>query len=1505
MQAFYARSVLAGILGTLFCSTASAQLGHVVSAQKISDTAGGFDAPLDEEDQFGRSIVNLGDMDGDGISELLVGAHTDDDGGLDQGSVYVLFMRANGFVKSWTKISDVYGNFPNQLDPGDQFGRAAANVGDLDGDGVVDVAVSSNYDDDGGANKGAIYILFLNVDGTVKSFQKISSTVGGLPVPLKIHDEFGRSITPLGDMNGDGTIDLAVGTPEDDDGGTNTGALHVLFLNHNGTVKSYKRISRSTDGLRLRPGDWFGHSSANIGDFNHDGVTDLAVGSVLDDDGGVNQGSLWILYLNANGSVKESHEINELMGGFNVALDDIDQFGTSVSSIGDLDGDGVTDIAVGAVKDDDGGLPGNVDADVGAVYVLFLNADATVKSVVKISDTEGDLPYSLDQYDWFGSSLCKLGGSSADGLFNLAIGCRNDDDGSPNRGSVYLVQLNDGTAPGADFTASKTLGVAPMSVSFSGACSGEVTGFLWNFGDGPQSNLEAPLKTYTTPGVYDVSLTAKGPKGKDTEVKHSFITVSAGPLADFAATPTEGLSPLDVAFSDLSEGTVTSRSWDFGDGTSATTSAPQHVYGPGTYTVALTVSGPNGSDTKTRTALITATDLAPVAQFQATPSTGLAPLDVQFADQSSGLLTSWSWSFGDGATSTLASPQHAYLAPGTYTVALTVAGPYGSNTRTQAGCVVVQDPVPVAEFTAAPTSGFAPLAAQFSDLSTGNITSWSWTFGDGLSATERNPQHVYGASGTYTVALTVAGPDGSSTGTRSSYITVSEPPPVADFDVPSTSGFAPFTAVFTDQSSGVVATRLWSFGDGTSSSASAPQHVYAAPGSYTVSLTVSSSFGTDTVVKSNLIVVRDPTPVAHLSAPQTSGVAPLAVQFADASAGLITAWWWEFGDGATSAERDPEHVYLLPGTYSVRLSVAGPNGSDDELRTDLVVVSEPPPTADFQVSATQGFAPLGVQFTDQSLGLLSSWSWSFGDGSSSNSSSPSHVYTTPGTYDVQMTVAGPGGSDTKTIAALVAVADPLPVAAFAALPSSGIAPLTVQFTDASSGWVTGWSWSFGDGASASEASPAHVYTTPGTYSVSLVASGPTGSSTLSKNALVNVQWPAPVPEFTGGPVTGFAPLAVAFTDLSSGNITSWSWNFGDNTTSRLRFPVKVYTRTGAFTVTLTTQGPGGTRSIAHPGISVLALPALTDGGFELDVAGSAPQAPWQVVAGTNVVVQSNLTPDLDFPREGSKWLEIGAEGSAAAVPPTAPGASGAMPTGAAGVQQTFAFAPLAPHLAFDAAFLLGDAVAALDQNDFMSVDLDDGTTNWNVFYADSFSAFPLVSSKYGLPMTATRRVLVDLRTLFPAALAGTPLTLRISVGNGGDGLDASKGYVDSFRLVPVATATFRNGTGRNLARYASTPAVLGGAWNVTVDVSGHAGARMIQLVGAQHRASGAVKAAGEVLTSGKKLFAQSWVATPGVNARSIALPLDLSLMGLSMATQVTITGGQAELCNAYDLVLGF
>ncbi|MCP4303843.1 MAG: hypothetical protein GY788_02975, partial [bacterium] len=150
--------------------------GTVAAEQKISDTAGGLTAILDDSDLFGRSTASIGDLDGDGIVDIAVGALADDDGGTGRGAVYVLFLNADGTVKAEQKISSTMGGLTGPLDDNDGFGWSVAGVGDVDGDGIVDVAVGADGDDDGGTGRGAVYVLFLNADGTVKAEQKISST---------------------------------------------------------------------------------------------------------------------------------------------------------------------------------------------------------------------------------------------------------------------------------------------------------------------------------------------------------------------------------------------------------------------------------------------------------------------------------------------------------------------------------------------------------------------------------------------------------------------------------------------------------------------------------------------------------------------------------------------------------------------------------------------------------------------------------------------------------------------------------------------------------------------------------------------------------------------------------------------------------------------------------------------------------------------------------------------------------------------------------------------------------------------------------------------------------------------------------------------------------------------------------------------------------------------------------------------------------------------------------
>jgi len=421
---------------------------------------------LKNGDFFGFSAANIGDFNGDGIEDIVVGAPHDDDGGIDSGAIYILFLNKDGTVKSYQKISASEGNFKGKLDAGDNFGKAVANVGDFDEDGIADLAVGAYWDDDGDINSGAIYILFLNKDGTVKSYQKISASEGNFVNVILAGDCFGNAITSLGDFDGDGITDLAVGAHNNYSPGTKAeriGAVHILFLNKDGTVKSSQEISDTEGNFGvIKPNDSFGVSVTNIGDLDEDGIADLAVGSYGDSDGGINSGAIYILFLNKDGTVKSYQKISASEGNFKGKLDAKDLFGDEVISIDDLNGDGITDLVVGAYGDDDVSffhslIFRHANPDKGAIYILFLNKDGTVKSYQKISASEGNFKGNLNNSDLFGYTAANIGDFNGDGIEDIVVGAPYDDDASlfdsliqrhdqTNKGAIYILFLNkDGT----------------------------------------------------------------------------------------------------------------------------------------------------------------------------------------------------------------------------------------------------------------------------------------------------------------------------------------------------------------------------------------------------------------------------------------------------------------------------------------------------------------------------------------------------------------------------------------------------------------------------------------------------------------------------------------------------------------------------------------------------------------------------------------------------------------------------------------------------------------------------------------------------------------------------------------------------------------------------------------------------------------------------------------------------------------------------------------------------
>jgi len=499
------------------------------------------------------------------------------------------------------------------------------------------------------------------------------------------------------------------------------------------------------------------------------------------------------------------------------------------------------------------------------------------------------------------------------------------------------------------------------------------------------------------------------------------VTVTCpGPQAAFSGTPTSGCTPLEVCFTDASTGDPTSWSWSFGDGGTSTEQHPCHTYAaPGAYTVSLTATNACGTDTETKAGYIQVGG-PPTADFSGTPTSGCAPLEVCFTDGSTGSPTSWSWSFGDGGTSAERNPCHTYAAPGAYTVSLTATNGCGSDSETKAGYIQVGGP-PTAAFSGTPTSGCAPLEVCFTDASTGNPTSWSWSFGDGGTSTEQNPCNTYDTPGSYTVSLTVANACGSDTEMKEHYITVGGPPTAAFSGTP-TSGCAPLEVCFTDASTGTPTSWSWAFGDGGTSGAQNPCHTYNAPGSYTVSLTVTNACGSDNETKAGYLQVGGP-PTAAFSGTPTSGCAPLEVCFTDASTGSPTSWSWSFGDGSTSTESDPCHAYTASGSYTVTLTVCNDCGCDTETKEDYVAVLTPP-VADFSASPTDGCLPLEVSFTDESTGEPAAWSWDFGDGGTSTAQHPDHTYLEVGFYEVTLIVTTADCSDSETKARYVAVGFP-------------------------------------------------------------------------------------------------------------------------------------------------------------------------------------------------------------------------------------------------------------------------------------------------------------------------------------------------------------------------------------------------------------------------------------------------------------------------------------------------
>ena len=437
--------------------------GTVVSETKISSVFGNFGGILNQGDGFGHAVAGLGDVNGDGIGDVAVGAWKDDDGGSNQGAVWILFLDSGGEVLSEQKISATKGGLVGPLSDFGDFGSSVEGLGDLDGDGVPDLAVGAPGDDQLGLGTGAVWILLLNPDGTVKGETRITDGSGGFSSSLSPFDLFGQSLLNAGDLDGDGVTDLITGAQLDDDGGTNFGAIWICYLNTDGSVKSEKKISATSGGFGgvLSTMDSFGASLALLSDMDGNGQPEIAVGaSRADRDGGFFVGSVWILFLDASQDVIAEQEIGNGLGGFPYTLADQDRFGFGLTSIQDLDGDGLRELIVGTPKDD------SVGTDRGLLYLLYLNADGSVRDDQLIGPGQGGFSPLLDDGDEFGRGVCSIPDLDGDGFEDLLVGMPFEDNGasaSADFGATWVLFMEDACAP-----ATATFRADAMGVNLTG-----------------------------------------------------------------------------------------------------------------------------------------------------------------------------------------------------------------------------------------------------------------------------------------------------------------------------------------------------------------------------------------------------------------------------------------------------------------------------------------------------------------------------------------------------------------------------------------------------------------------------------------------------------------------------------------------------------------------------------------------------------------------------------------------------------------------------------------------------------------------------------------------------------------------------------------------------------------------------------------------------------------------------------------------------------------------------
>ncbi|WP_177224158.1 PKD domain-containing protein [Thermoflavifilum thermophilum] len=729
-------------------------------------------------------------------------------------------------------------------------------------------------------------------------------------------------------------------------------------------------------------------------------------------------------------------------------------------------------------------------------------------------------------------------------------------------------------APTARLYASVDHGCVPLPVDFYASIQtlDSVVLAVWDFGDGTTDTGFSASHIYTAEGIYTVKFTITTSQGCTQTFQYpTAIRAGSPPVVNFSANPTEACAGTTIHFTDLSD-KGEQWLWLFGDGGTSTLQNPAHVYGDtGYFNVSLIVTHLGCTDTLTRPRYIHIRP--PIAAF-AIRRTCSAPYTIQFLDRSIGAIH-YQWDFGDTASGTknydtVPNPIHVYSTTGTFTATLTVSNDTCSYTTSQTFQIIDEHPqLSVSDTLLCRNS---PVTLQAINVHPSLIKSYQWIYQGPVSGSQTTTvpqiQFNFNQPGIYSFTLITTDLNNcQDTVRRDSVLQVIGP--TASFSV-GTQGCAQIALPFQDLSkpngSGL-ASWIWDFGDGVKDTLLASdsvrngniQHVYQRSGTYAITLIVTDSNGCSQQITGPVGGLHITQVNAGFYSPDTFSCPGKPIQFVNQSTGSPTRVRWTFGDGQTSAQLNPTHIYDTDGVYDIGLFVANASGCTDSLlRPQYIHIATP--HAAFSISNLPDSGgvkcpPFVAQFQNHSVNYRAV-KWDFGDGATSSLTNPTHIYNYPGNYTITLVVTSAGGcTDTARMSFVIHG----PVAQIMHQPMAGCGlPVTIQFKATGKNAIS-YQWDFGDGVvslPSTDTIVSHTYTQRGNYKPVLIVRDSSGCSVSFRNddSLIIDQLAA---GFTMQPhvvcdsgVVEVADTSHSFAADTLGLPNQVFWDFGDPTSNR-------------------------------------------------------------------------------------------------------------------------------------------------------------------------------------------------------------------------------------------------------------------------------------------------------------------------------------------------------------------